>query len=289
MFSRIKRLFSSIFLSAFLSSSANAQEYKLANGATIRPEARVAVYGVNVLGNGFVCGAVAAFKRRNIIEDAIKCMFAANIQYLGMELGMKNIPALPGFALRILETGTSMIDNTIAGRGLLDRLHYEFNTFLFEVDTKDSDLRLYWRVMPIVGTAVNIAQGNTFSIEDTLSYQTATFYRLPTDSRIGGHTIGNVMMYQRTRNAGVSENVARRRAHEFAHVTQYTRLRPAQNAVPDSLGFLEERLHLRIGEDITTMIVKSPKYICEAIGGKDCDIQPYNLTEVEAYAMQTAN
>lgn len=37
------------------------------------------------------------------------------------------------------------------------------------------------------------------------------------------------------------------------------------------------------------MIAKSPKYICEAAGGKDCDIQPYNLTELKAYTMQTAN
>ena len=201
---RIKRFMSKIILaSALLFGDANAQE--LANGTRIKPEARAAVYGVNVLGNGFVCGTVAAVKNREIMKDVIKCMFAGNIQYLGMELGMKNVPALPGFALRVTETGTSMIDNTIKGRGMLDSLQYEFNTFLLEIDTEKKDLGLYWRIMPIIGTAKNISEENIFSIEDTLSYQTTTFYRPPEGLEFAGNTIGNVMLYERTRNLEVSK------------------------------------------------------------------------------------
>ncbi len=286
---RLQRSLRSIVLATSLAVSAPHARAD-SNALHRQPETRAIVYSVNTLGNGLLCGLAAVVKkRRTVIKDFFKCALAGSVQYAGMELGMRDVPALPGFSLRLVETGTSMINNTLAGRSLLERLDYEVNALLVSYDTRQHKVDVYWRVLPLIGVARNLAEGNNFSLEESLSYQTAVFYRRPQEGTAAGGYIGNVLVYERNVFGEMSPSSPSYRAHEFAHVLQYNRVRPFQLALPRSLGFLEQKLHLRTGEDIGAMLLATPVYLCRLAGAEDCDLQPYNLQEMEAYTMQTAN
>jgi hypothetical protein len=286
----IRKALASFSLAAMLTpSSATIAQPKLAHGVRIQPEARALVYSVNALGNGLACGIAAAVKKRNVLKDTLKCLLAGSIQYAGLEAAMYDAPGLPGLALRAVETGTSMVDNTLAGRGLFEHLHYSLGPALIQLDLHRNRTDLYWEVLPLVGIVRNVAKGHEFSFTDSISYQVPVFTRTPTaEDNFGGEAIGNVLMYEHTREGRVTPIQKAERSHEFAHVLQYVRLRPMQRAMPRPLRSLEEKIHLRTGEDLTFMALSAPLRICFAVDGKDCEIQLYNPLELEAYAMQTA-
>src|SRR3989344_5481114 len=118
---------------------------------SIDPSARAAVFGVNVGINGLVCGITAAVEKRNVLQDVSKCMAGGVIQYVGMEMGMHDVPVLPGVGLRVVETGTSLVENTLAGREPFEHLHYGLAPLfpgLLQIDTKKKDIAYYWNVAP---------------------------------------------------------------------------------------------------------------------------------------------
>ncbi len=250
----------------------------------VDPVARLAVLGTNAILQGTICGIVGATENRDGWRDMAQCMLGAAVQYTGMEIGMYDVPALPGFALRIVETGTSIIDNTLDGRGMLDRLHYEIGPLLIEADTRRPQINLYWRTIPIAGIVANAIEGFDIDIEQSLSNQMITFVReRPMDAGDprNGLTSGNVMRLDR----GSSPRL---QGHERTHVYQYARFRLFQHAVPDILAVLERDLHLRIGEDLLFGLMTLPQMVCRAADGERCGRQWYNLIEIEAYTMQTA-
>ncbi len=256
-----------------------AQEEPYGYISHVDPAAHAAVFGVNVGINGLICGTVAAIERRDVLKDTAKCVFGAGVQYVGMELGMQNVPVLPGMSLRIVETGTSIIDNTLTGRNAFDKLYYEIGPMLFEIDTrKEHDhFNWYWRALPIAGLITNIAQENSFNIADTLSYQTFSFNTSIVNGA-DGYTLGNIMAY--------SDRWSFVRAHEFNHVLQYVRFRPFEHVFPN---FLQDKAHWRIGEDILTGTMYIPLLVCAAAGEQGCGRRWWMLTEAESYIMQTAD
>lgn len=250
----------------------------------IDPTYRLAVLGTNVALMGTICGITAAIEGRDVIRDAAHCALGATIQYTGMELGMHNVPILPGIGLRIVETGTSIIDNTLAGRDILDRLQYELGPLLFEIDTQGSDsgVSLYWRIGSTAGLAISIARQNRLSIGDTLSYQTFIFEGesvVDSASISNGQTIGNIIL--------ISEGEEWVIVHEFDHVLQYVRARPFQQALGSGQEFIENDLHLRIGEDVLLSVLALPELFCSMVSEGYCSRQWFNLHEAEAYIMQT--
>jgi len=256
-------------------SAVSAQELPIGYISKVEPAARLAVLGFNLLGNTFLCAAVAAAEERPILTDGANCLAGATIQFAGMEIGMLNVPVLPGIGLRVVETGTSIIDNTLAGRKSFEKLHYEFGPLLFEIDTNGS-FNWYGRILPLAGLIGNITAGNAFNVEDTFSYQTFSFNTSMQD--IDGYAFGNIMTYN-LKGTYI-------RAHEFNHVLQYVRFRPAEQLVP---SFLRDKAHLRIGEDLAIGVMNLPLLICSATGEKDCGRRWWNITEVESYVLETGN
>ena len=80
--------------------------------------------------------------------------------------------------------------------------------------------------------------------------------------------------------------------HEFVHSLQYERFRVGQEVirkiVPGPVDWLEENLHLRIGEDFTRIIFDGPQTVCHWVSDKTCSRNWWNPTEVEAELMETA-
>lgn len=251
----------------------------------IDPAARLGVLGVNVGLNGLICGIVAAVEeRREIMRNVGQCMAGGMLQYAGMELGMNDIPVLPGIGLRVVETGASIIDNTLADRELVEHLHYEFGPALFKIDTKNKEFDFYWRVAPTIGLFYNYAENNELNWADSFSYQTFVFNSrtpvTPAEPQVG-LTIGNIMMYK--------TEYPDSKAHEFNHVLQYVRFRPAQLLVPEQLSWLENKLHYRLGEDaVSFMFWGIEETSCFAADNKYCSRRWWNLLEAESYTMQTA-
>lgn len=256
----------------------DANEFSFGLIDQVSPSARAAVFGVNAGINAIICSTAAAIEKRDFLEDGAKCLLGGSIQSLGMEIGMYNRPIVPGLAMRIVETGTSIIDNTLAGRDIFDRLQYEIGPVLFEIDSTTAEVSAYWRALPIAGIIGNLVLGNQLNIEDTLSYQTFTFNTIK-NANINGYTLGNIMSY----DPNVSTYV---RAHEFNHVLQYVRLRPAEQLFPEFLRF---NAHWRIGEDLLTGMIYAPLLLCSAAGKDNCGRRWWNLTEVESYIMETGD
>ncbi len=271
-----------------LSTFSPAAAQQLAGGVTIKPEARAVVYGINTIGNGVACALVAAAEKRTVLKDMAQCIFAGTIQSAGMEVGMYDIPVMPGIALRIVETGASIVENTLAGREGFEHLYYGLGPALVQIDFRDGELNVYGRLLPAGGIITNLSLQHTLDVKESLSYQTVIFSSKPWWwSNTPGYTIGNVIYHEKT-IAVPGKIVQAELAHEFAHVLQYVRLQPVQQAVPASLGFLEQKLNLRVGEDITNSILHLPGNICRFTDSRDCARHWYDLTEVEAYTMQTA-
>lgn len=252
----------------------------------IDPAARLAVLGTNVGLNGIICGITAAVEKRNILKDTKQCMAAGTLQYMGMEMGMHDTPVLPGIGLRVVETGTSIIDNTLAGREPFERLHYELGPALFQIDLKNKGLNTYWRISPAAGIIYNTVQGNELNWFETFSYQTFIFNKDTDVNALNpnvGLTIGNIIFYD--------PKYPDIKAHEFNHALQYVRFRPAQLLVPEPLSFLEDTLHYRAGEDVANVFFYGIGQIgCAAIDGvPNCERRWWNLLEVESYTMQTAH
>lgn len=286
----LKRTISATSLASILlfSSLAEAQESEpdASEIYDVNPAARLGVLGVNALGNGLLCGVVGVANQRNFFQDAGKCMAAGTLQYLGMEMGMHNVPVLPGVGLRVVETGTSIIENTLAGREPFERLQYEIGPSLFQIDLKEKNVNFYWRIAPIIGSIHNVALGNEVNWFDTFSYQTLVFnadVNLSAENRLMGLTTGNVMFYDPK-----YPDIA---AHEFNHVLQYVRFRPAQLVVPEQLSFLEDTLHYRLGEDAALLFFYGINMSGCAARDNDplCDKHWWNLLEAESYIMQTAH
>ena len=78
-------------------------------------------------------------------------------------------------------------------------------------------------------------------------------------------------------------------AHEFNHTLQYVRFRPAQEYMPAEIGFLKDKAHLRIGEDTASLLFNIPIAVCTLTEETSCGRRWWNPTEVESYAMETAN
>ncbi len=272
-----------------LSSTADAQqELPVGYIKEIDPLARIAVLGTTVVSNGILCSITAAAKKRNILPEAGQCMGAGLIQYMGMELGMYDVPVLPGMALRIVETGTSIVENTIGGRDPLELLHYSmYGPGLFEINTVTGKVDIFWRIEPLVGINYNVFKRNELDILNTLSYQTITFKaeaeqdKEGSPARILGYTVGNVMTYDPK-----SEHTL---AHEFNHTLQYVRFRPAQEYMPAEIGFFKDKAHLRIGEDTASLLFNIPIAVCTLADDTSCGRRWWNPTEVESYVMETAN
>lgn len=251
----------------------------------INPAARLGVLGVNVGINGLICGIVAAVEeRRDILKNTSQCMAGGVLQYAGMEIGMHDIPVLPGIGLRTVETGTSIIDNTLAGREPFEHLHYEFGPVLFKIDTKNKEFDFHWRFAPVIGLFYNFTDNNELNWIDSFSYQTFVFNShtpaTPAEP-LKGLAIGNIMMYK--------TEYPESKSHEFNHVLQYARFRPAQLLVPKSLSFLEDKLHYRLGEDAVSLMFQGVKEIaCVATDYNYCSRRWWNLIEAESYTMQTA-
>ncbi len=250
----------------------------------VDPAARLGVLGVNVGLNGLICGIVAAVEeRREIFKDIGQCMGGGMMQYAGMEIGMNNIPVLPGIGLRAVETGTSIIDNTLAGREMFEHLYYEFGPALFRIDTKNKGFDFYWRVAPVIGLLYNYTENNELNWLDSFSYQTFVFNShapvTPAEPQTG-LAIGNIMMYN-TEYPGT-------KAHEFNHVLQYARFRPAQLLVPEKLSILEDTFHYRLGEDAVSLMFWGVEEIgCITAGNQYCSRRWWNLLEAESYTMET--
>ena len=154
-----------------LSSTADAQqELPVGYIKEIDPLARIAVLGTTVVSNGILCSITAAVKKRNVLQEAGQCIGAGLIQYMGMEIGMYDVPVLPGIALRIVETGTSIVENTVGGRDPLELLHYSmYGPWLFEVNTNTGMVDFFWRIEPLVGINYNIFKQNELDMLNTLS------------------------------------------------------------------------------------------------------------------------
>ena len=282
-------------------SSAQAQEYDPYKIGYVDPTARLGVLAVNVGVNGLLCGVVGAINERNFFKDARKCMIGGTFQYVGMEMGMHDVPALPGVGLRFVETGTSIIENTLAGREPFERLHYELGPLLYQINFKENGVdgvETYWRITPVIGLVANFVQGHRLNWPETFSYQTFMFnfdsvaeLDNPVTSFTSangienpkrGYTLGNVMVYDQKYPA-----IA---AHEFDHVLQYVRFRPAQLLVPESLHFLEDTLHYRAGEDAASLFFHGTNNL-ECVITKDpyCQMHWWNVAEAEAYVMMTGH
>lgn len=257
----------------------SAQDKPFAYISQPDPEARLAVLGVNAGVNGLICGITAAMENRNILHDSAVCVLGGIIQFTGMELGMTNIPVLPGAALRITEIGTSVIDNTLNGNEPLDYLSHSFGPVTIRIETKGGELDFYWNILPILGLSFNLMQLNEPDFLNSLNYQ-AFVFRTKYGPPNSGFTFGNVFTYQ-------TESSSFTLAHEFNHVLQYIRLRPAQKFI----GFeeLEEEHNLRIGEDLAVLFLNTPLAICAVAGGEACGRRYWNILEIESYAMETAN
>ena len=234
------------------------------------------VLGANLALQTSICGIVAAINDRNILKDIGQCFGGATIQYIGMEMGVHEVPVLPGFGLRTVETGTSIIYNTLQGKEPFETLQYEFAPVLLEIDTKKFDMRLFWRPYPIYGAISFMVKGYKFNLGDTMNYQTPVFEMTRDNLNVVGQTEANLIAYDR--------NYPSAKAHEFTHVMQYVRYRPFQLLVPDSLGFLEDEAYLRIGEDIAKSITSFPNTICH-LGGESCSRRWWAIHELEAHAM----
>ncbi len=250
----------------------------------IDPAARVGVLGANVGLNGIICGITAAAAGRNFLKDTGQCMAAGTLQYMGMEMGMHDTPVLPGIGLRVVETGTSIIDNTLAGREPFERLQYELGPALFQIDLKNKGLDAYWRISPAAGIIYNTVEGNEFNWFETFSYQTFIFNKDTNANALNpdvGLTIGNIIFYD--------PKYPDIKAHEFNHALQYVRFRPAQLLVPKPLSFLEDTLHYRAGEDVANVFFYGVSRIgCAAINDAPyCERHWWNLLEAESYTMQT--
>lgn len=235
---------------------------------------RAIVAGINVLGNGFLCGTVAAYEGRNVLKDAAKCMLGGTIQYAGMEVGMRNEPFVPGIGLRIVETGTSMIENTLKGDSLFEQLSYEAGPMLFHFKPAKKEFDWEWRVLPIGAATLNIASGYDISFSDTLNYQTPFFKTERILDGSHGYAIANVAVYK---DGEFSD-----RAHEFDHVLQYTRMRPLNLALPEKP--LLKKLHMRLGEDIGMTVLNIPQTLCGL--EKECSLYWLSPHEMEAHTMQ---
>jgi hypothetical protein len=281
------RLLSTLAFSAsilFMSGAANAEhEYSGYIEDGVDPAARFGVLGVNLAINTVVCGISAAVNDRNVLNDIGVCAAGTAIQYAGMELGVKSAPVLPGIGLRLTETGTSVIYNTLQGNGPFHKLHYGFGPALFEINTGDGKVNLFWRILPAVGFTQMLVEGHVFNFYDSLNYQAFVFRgkkeKLPTGEFRQGLANGNSFFY----NADFPQFGA----HEFMHVLQYVRMRPFQLLVPEELGFLEDTLHLRVGEDVAFVLATSMQAIC-TLGGTECVRYWWNPIEAEAYTMQAA-
>lgn len=254
------------------SAAADAQEIP----EDIDPAARMGVLGVNTALQTSICGIVAAVNDRNILKDIGKCFGGATIQFIGMEMGVHEAPVLPGFGLRTVETGTSIIYNTLQGKEPFETLQYELGPGLIEIDTKKFDMRLFWRPYPIYGAIYFMAKGYKFNLGDTMNYQTPVFELTRDSLNVVGHTEANLMAYDK--------NYPSAKAHEFIHVMQYVRYRPFQLLVPDSFSFFEDEAYMRIGEDIAKTMVSLPNSICH-LGGESCSRRWWAVNELEAHLM----
>ena len=274
-------------VSTLNTSPAAAQEYQS------DPAARLWVLGINVVGNSLICGVVAAAEGRDMLNDVGQCFGGATLQYIGMEMGAHDVPVLPGFGLRTVETGTSIIENTLIGRKPFEQLQYELGPMLYQINLKEKEVGVYWRAAPIAGFIYFAAQGYELSWPETFSRQTFVFHAPSIlkgeDQERGiivyntGRAIGNVMSYDsRYPEFG---------AHEFMHVLQYARFRPAQLLVPKSLDFFENTLRYRMAEDAVSGIFWGVGEIgCASLHfNVTCDKHWWNLRESEAYIMPTAH
>ncbi|MBI4147349.1 hypothetical protein HY494_01710 [Candidatus Woesearchaeota archaeon] len=281
---------SAVIASAVTLSSTAAAQQELPAGyiGEIDPLARIAVLGTTVVSNGILCSITAAAKKRKVLQEASQCMGAGLIQYMGMEVGMYDVPVLPGMALRIVETGTSIVENTVGGREPLELLHYSmYGPGLFEVNTNTGKVDFFWRIEPLAGINYNLFKQNELDMLNTLSYQTITFKaaaeadKNSDSARILGYTVGNVMTHDPSSGGTL--------AHEFSHVLQYVRFRPAQEYIPAEIGFFKDKAHLRIGEDTASLLFNIPIAVCTLTEETSCGRRWWNPTELESYTMETAN
>lgn len=289
----VKKGIASLSVAAALTLStpdpAEAQQRIFPGGVVsdIDPNSRFAVMAVNIFGQGLICGVASAaggHDVRRVFHDAAQCMLGGTIQYIGMELGIQDVPILPGFAMRVIETGTSIIDNTLAGREMLERLHYELGPLMIEIDTRRGEIDAFWRIYPVAGIIYNVAGGHDLDPIESLSTQIITFRAnagpIP-GLNYNGETTGNIVRL----NYGAGPRL---QGHERMHVYQYIRFRPFQNIFPDALDFFEETLHLRLGEDLLFGLITLPQTICRATDTSYCGRQVYDLGEIEAYTMDSA-
>ena len=252
----------------------------------IDPELRAVVLGSTVSLNGLICGINAAVKKRDVLKDTAQCLGAGVLQYIGMETAMYDVPVLPGISLRLVETGSSIMENTIAGREPFELLNYSLiGPGMIQIDTKDPGVDFFWRIAPTFGIIFNLAKGHEIDWLNTFSYQTPVFmaeadrFNEFTTGITNGYAIGNVLTYDpRFKHA---------LPHEFNHVLQYARYQPAQAFMPEQIDFLEQKMHLRIGEDLALISLNAPHLICSATGEPACARRFWNPTEVEAYTMET--
>ncbi len=253
------------------------------------PEARLGVLAFNVGVNTAVCGITAAVEKRDVLEDMGKCFAGSTLQYAGMEMMVHDVPVLPGMGRNLVQLGTSIVDNTVAGEeNPLKYISYDLGPGMFQIDTETGETNFYWRILPLYGIFANVEQGNTFDWMDSLSYQTLVFHTKADailDKGQGGLTIGNVINYD--------PNYRSFLAHEYIHDSQYIRLRPTQQLVPEFLSPLEEELHLRIGEDLSYALLTLPQVLCRAADGENSTCGRTWSTgfplEFETYYMQTGN
>lgn len=235
--------------------------------------------GVNVI----ACAATAAAEGRDVLKDAAQCVGGSSLQSAAALLASTGVPFAGQFvSMTMDQVGTSIIDNTVAGKEPLSSFYYDVGPFVLEVS--EDGVVPSWRLFSVAGIIAAVAQGGELDAAATLTWQTFVFKREMEGYR--GYAMANVVSYDPSKMSD-DHPLEGTIIHEMIHVQQYRRLQPLEHLMP--FAELRSKIGLRVGEDVGKILLSGPESLCHTFMD-DAAKCTRNLAgfpaEPESYAVQ---
>lgn len=276
-------------------SEAKADDIFTYNPDNIDPYAAIgAVTAFNVGANAIICGSIAVGKDKDfdeILMDSLLCAGGGGFHTFGMFTGSLS-PYTMGLGNQFVSLGNDFINNTLQDRWFLEEVHYNFGPANISFNTLDGSLDAYWSILSLAGIVVNAAEGNKFSIKDSLLAQTFVFHT-PDDygnqTGVRGKTIGNTFSY----NPKYSPIMFHENMHRYRFNTLQVTQTLAKEALPegdakDAIEWIERNTRIQAVPDLLWAGLTAPQIICN-LTSDDCGFKGYDWLEWEANALPKVN
>lgn len=176
------------------------------------------VLGGNMATSCLISGIGSRYHKKGFLKGCSKGLFAGAVMYGGKEIARHTeYEGIPFLGKIVHSAGVSMRDNVSKGDNIFSRYQMDFGPVLFSVDKKNFDA--YLLPGSLAGLVYNVASGNEFDMEKTLSFGTPifNFNRDKNAENMAG--VEDVIGLTKANNVGIADyDVA---GHELTHALQY--------------------------------------------------------------------